>query len=527
MENYEKISIITIFSSLFFKYVSIPYFIIFFLSIVSFACLIYFRGKNYIFIFFLLPPLIFPIFNYTKPLFLENVYNLVIEVGDGEGKVEKINYRNTEKFYILKNKKLEELEGRYLIKFKTDKIKKFYSIEYLEGEILDIKKTFFGKWRDFIKDRIRNTDYSYDLEAFSYGVGIGNKNYITEEMKGLFQRTGASHLLAVSGMHFGIVIAVFLFIFSRLSFSYRVKYVCTLIGITFFFLIVSGSPSVWRAYIMGVIFLLSKLFFEKNDNKKSFSISLIFMLIMNYTLVSNIAFQMSFLAIFAIFYLFERSGNDYLDIILCSFFIQIALSPVFIYYFNNLPIFAFLTNILVVFIGSITIFMIYINIFISFFHLEFIIKNLVELSFDIMHIFIKFLDNIPYLIVELRHSISIYFLIALFLALFLYPFIYKKNRIYYLPYFILMLALYFKEPYIIIDKNDYIYFPKEKILVINGIMGNIEKKELISNYKTFYIFSPYEVKNDKYISIKKEDKVRIGNISLEYEKSKIIYKRVH
>jgi hypothetical protein len=90
-----------------------------------------------------------------------------------------------------------------------------------------------------------------------------------------------------------------------------------------------------------------------------------------------------------------------------------------------------------------------------------------------------------------------------------------------------MLALYFKEPYIIIDKNDYIYFPKEKILVINGIMGNIEKKELISNYKTFYIFSPYEVKNDKYISIKKEDKVRIGNISLEYEKSKIIYKRVH
>lgn len=526
MENYEKVSLITILSAIFFKYIHPPYFIVFFMFAAFLFCVIYREGRNYIFIFFFIPPLVYPFFNYTKPLFLGSEYNFVLRVEDGQGRLAKINSKNTDKLYIVKNKEFEGLEGRYFVKFKVDDIKNFYLIDYLDGEILELKKTFFGKLESRLKNKIRNSDYDYDLEAFAYGVVIGDRKYISEEMNDLFKRTGASHLLAVSGLHFGIVIAVCLFIFSRFSFSYRVKYIYTLLCITFFFMIVAGSPSVWRAYIMGVLFLLSKIFFEKNDNKKSLAISLTAILIMNYSLLFSIAFQMSYLALFAILYLFERSGNDYIDTVSCSFFIQLALSPIFIYYFHTFPLLAFLTNIIVVFIGSISIFMIYINLFLSFFHLDFIIENIVEFVFNLMYVFIKFVDNIPYLIIELGHSVSVLFLLSLFLVLFLYPFINRKYRKFYIPYLLLMFIWYFKEPYAVLENKNYIYFHEEKTLIINQIMTVSERNQLMEKYKVSYIFSPYKIESDKYIFINEGDKVNIGNINIELIKNKIIYERL-
>lgn len=526
MENYEKIAFITILSALFFKYIHPPYFLLFFLFSILLLYVVYSRGRNYIFLFFLIPPLVYPVFNYTKPLFCGSEYNFSLRVEEGEGRVIKIDSRNTEKLYILKNRQFEGLEGKYSVRLRVEDVRQFYSVYYIEGDIVELKKTFFGRVEDILKNKISATNYDYNLEAFVYGVAIGDKKYISEEMNALFRRTGSSHLLAVSGLHFGIIMALCLFIFSRLSFSYRVKYICTLLCITLFSMIVSGSPSVWRAYIMGALFLLSKIFFEKNSNRKSLALSLIVILIINYYLLFSLAFQMSYLALFAIFYLFERSGNDYIDTVSCSFFIQLALSPVFIYYFHTFPLLAFLTNIIVVFIGSISIFIIYINIFLSFFHLDFIIKNLVEFIFNLMYVFIKFLDKLPYLIIELGHSVSALFFIALFLALFLYPFINKKHRKYYLPYFLLMLFLYFREPYAIIENKNYIYFPEVKTLVINEIMTGSQKDELMEKYAASYIFSPYKVDSDKYIFINEGDMVNIGNINIKLIKNKIIYERL-
>ena len=526
MENYEKVSLITILSAFFFKYIHPPYFILFFIFAIFLLYILYSGRRNYMVLFFLIPPLVYPLFNYTKPLLSGSEYSFVLRVEDGEGRVGRINSKNTEKLYILKDTKFQDLEGRYFVKFKVDAINEFYSIFYLDGEILELKKTFFGEMEGILKNKIRNTNYEYNLEAFAYGVVAGDRKYISEEMNDLFKKTGASHLLAVSGLHFGIVMALCLFIFSRLSFSYRVKYVCTLIGITLFFLIVSGSPSVWRAYIMGALFLLSKIFFEKNNNKKSLALSLTFILIINYYMLFSIAFQMSYLALFAIFYLFERSGNDYIDTVSCSFFIQMALSPIFIYYFHNFPVFAFLTNIIVVFIGSITIFSIYINLFVSFFHLEFIFKNLVEFTFNLMYVFIKTIDKLPYLIIELRHSVSLFFFALLFLALFIYPLTGKNYRKYYLLYLLIMVFLYQKEPYGIIETKNYTYFPKEKALIINEIMTTSDKNKLMEKYETAYVFSPYKLDNDKYIFINEGDRVHIGNIDIELIKNKIVYERL-
>ena len=67
----------------------------------------------------------------------------------------------------------------------------------------------------------------------------------------------------MSGLHIGLVIAIFYFIFKKSIRNKRLIEILLLVSITLYYLSVKESPSFTRAYIMAVVYLLGKLFYEK------------------------------------------------------------------------------------------------------------------------------------------------------------------------------------------------------------------------------------------------------------------------
>lgn len=481
MEKFEKIALIVLSSTLLFSYFTLSYTLIIFSAIISIIfCLI--KGKKIIYLlFFFLPPLLNPIFNYTKEINYNEKYKFYVEINNDKGKVAKVGYRSIGDNYYIDLGEKSYKNGRYSVNYQVEEIKSYYNSKSLSGTILDIKSSFFDYLARGIRKRVEGLNFDIDLESFIYGVVLGDKSRISEELNELFRDTSTSHLLAISGLHMGIVLGFLLGILAIFPIGYQKRYLITLIILSIYVFIIGFSPSVQRAYIMSVIFLLSKIFFDKSESKKSFCIALIISLSLNMSLVKDIAFQMSYIALYSILYIYKEGNNKVFNMIKLSFLIQLCLSPIFIYYFNTLAIGTFITNIFAVFWGSILILFIYFNILLEFIYLGFLLKPFSQFLYDVLIVFLKVADKIPYMTIELMRQVPYYMYFISIILILSYPFV-KEKKIFLVSFIII--PLYFTFSYRIVVEDDYIYFPREKIYVVKDKINYITKG---IKYKAKYI----------------------------------------
>ena len=126
---------------------------------------------------------------------------------------------------------------------------------------------FFNKYRNSIRKIIENTGYSYEVEAFVKAIVLGERGELSQELEENYRKVGATHVLSISGLHISIVIIGFIAILHYFSFNYRLKYILTLIILTFYVAILGNNPAILRSYIMGAIYLLSKIFYYISKSK--------------------------------------------------------------------------------------------------------------------------------------------------------------------------------------------------------------------------------------------------------------------
>lgn len=88
-----------------------------------------------------------------------------------------------------------------------------------------------------------------------------------------FQRVGASHLMALSGLHLGILVASLHFVLRSLCVHRRVRLVCS-VFFALFFLFLCGAPlSLLRAFCMMVFACLAELFSRRQNSVQSLFLS--------------------------------------------------------------------------------------------------------------------------------------------------------------------------------------------------------------------------------------------------------------
>jgi|GEM_PF-4705688 len=526
MKVYEKIALITIISSLTYSQIKIPFILNLSIFLLVFLYVYIVDKSKYFLLFFLSLGLFYPVFNKFEDLQLNKIYDLRVNVIEGRGEIAGTKYKNINKKYYISDNILKNLEGQYVLRIRIEELNEYYNNYYVKGEVLRVEDTLSNKFINNIKKQIEKTNYNIDLEAFAFGVVLADRSKISSAVMNLFKTTGSAHLLAISGLHIGLVTGIFIFIFSFLPISYKFRYILSLIILSFYVYILAYSPSIQRAYIMAFIFLLSKIFLDKSDNKKSLAIALIISLNLNYYLIHNIAFQMSYLALFAILYVFRKSKNPYLDLLSFSFFIQVCLSPIFIYYFYNLPILAFISNIFAVFIGSILIMLIYINVFLAYINLSFLLRYLLEFIYDVLIVFLNFVENINYMSIDLNRQVPNFIFILLIIGILLIPKFQNFKKYYILGIISLMFLIYPIFPYRIIENNEYVYFPKYKTIVLKEFVPKDDLTKLNKKYNFKNIISKENMEGDnaEVYLITKDKSLLIDKVEVYIDKNKINYR---
>ncbi|MGI6722706.1 MAG: DNA internalization-related competence protein ComEC/Rec2 [Anaerovoracaceae bacterium] len=187
---------------------------------------------------------------------------------------------------------------------------------------------------------------------------FGDKSGLEEKLYEDFQKNGTAHILAVSGLHVGMVYGLFCGILGgrrRLSTNFII---IMMLGL--YAALAGFSPSVVRAVIMIVMHMISRLAHYRYDLMTAAALTALLMLVYNPYQIFGLGFQLSFLAIFtlaAVMPVFAAMPLPPLfrSVLLPVLAIQAGMAPYTAYVFNYFSLGAFAANIPVIFLAGIVV----------------------------------------------------------------------------------------------------------------------------------------------------------------------------
>ncbi|MFH1096744.1 MAG: ComEC/Rec2 family competence protein [Candidatus Desantisbacteria bacterium] len=140
--------------------------------------------------------------------------------------------------------------------------------------------------------------------SFLDGVILGNRTSLPKNIQKWFADTGTLHILAVSGMNVALVVITFFFFFRLFGINKRLAYLLNIPVVIIFCLVTGCVPSVMRASLMAIIFLVSRNLLERDiDIYHVIGLAALICLVPCPQMLFDISFQLSFLAVLGIIYL--------------------------------------------------------------------------------------------------------------------------------------------------------------------------------------------------------------------------------
>ncbi|MDR0682901.1 MAG: ComEC/Rec2 family competence protein [Dysgonamonadaceae bacterium] len=307
--------------------------------------------------------------------------------------------------------------------------------------------------RRILLDRLQKIIPDHSTYSIASALMFGYKDELDKDLQQSFANIGASHVLAVSGLHFAIVFGMVYFMLSFLGNSLEGRLIKQLVvfPLLWGFAFITGfSPSVVRAALMLTVWGIGNAFFYKSFTLNTVAIAAFFMLLFNPLYLFDVGFQLSFMAVVSIIlvnpYLnrLYESKNPMIKYVweLCcvSVSVQTGVLPVSAYYFHQISLLFLITNLCVIPLVTILLFLIPFSLL-----FDALFGNIPALMYPLnkgLELFlstVRFLDEIPYGSI---HSIDINFreMTVWFIAMILILLIFIKKRIFYL-YLLLILIV--------------------------------------------------------------------------------------
>lgn len=191
---------------------------------------------------------------------------------------------------------------------------------------------------------------------------LGYKDDLTEEIRDAYAGTGAMHILAVSGLHVGMIYLAVRFLLGLFPLrSARWRLLSTLLqlaAVWSFALVTGASPSVQRAATMFSFFILGQLFHRHTNIYNTLAASAFFLILVDPFVTRSVGFQLSYLAVLGIvyfqprlyrlWYIPMRAGDYCWQLTTVSIAAQLGTLPLTIYYFHQFPVYFWLSGLVVV-----------------------------------------------------------------------------------------------------------------------------------------------------------------------------------
>jgi competence protein ComEC len=226
---------------------------------------------------------------------------------------------------------------------------------------LDRSKTYFLEQRARLLDRLSDHGVDGSVYAVVAAMALGDKSQLTKDLKDTYAVTGASHILALSGLHLGIIYTLLSLLLSHRRWQV-VSQVVIIVCIWLYVFLVGMSASVVRSAVMVTVYALLSLGHRDKLSVNTLAFAAIVMLLFNPLSLFDVGFQLSFMAVLAIllFYpLFENLWSQpfLLDhrvfrwlwtMLAVSCAAQIGVAPLIAYYFGRFSCYFLLANLVVV-----------------------------------------------------------------------------------------------------------------------------------------------------------------------------------
>ena len=220
---------------------------------------------------------------------------------------------------------------------------------------------FANDARQFLLSSLKTNGIEGDQYAIASALILGSKDELDFDVKQAYATAGAMHVLAVSGLHVGIIFLILNTLLSILDTSKEgrlVKAIILLIVLWSYALLTGLSPSVLRAATMFSFVIMGTVLNRKASIYNTLAASAFFLLLINPNLLFEVGFQLSYIAVLGIVYLqpliYKRIYTKWwlLDkiwaITAVSIAAQIATLPLTLYYFNQFPVYFMLSNLIVI-----------------------------------------------------------------------------------------------------------------------------------------------------------------------------------
>ncbi|MBM3256195.1 MAG: DUF4131 domain-containing protein [Candidatus Moranbacteria bacterium] len=200
-------------------------------------------------------------------------------------------------------------------------------------------------FRERIRDSL-NTGLPEPDSAILNAMVIGDQSGISQKQRTMFSQTGVVHILSVSGAHITLFLAILVFILNKIFSRRKIIFFFAASGIAFYIILTGAPDCAVRSGMMGVLAFSALISGRLADFKNLFWLSMAFLLLMDpYSLIADIGFQLSYLAVFGMVYVFPlidkalvwgREGLFWkgIRIVLLSTSVSLAVSPLILYYFG-------------------------------------------------------------------------------------------------------------------------------------------------------------------------------------------------
>ncbi len=193
---------------------------------------------------------------------------------------------------------------------------------------------------------------------FTKALVLGDKTELDSKIKDAFSKAGVIHILAISGLHVGIVYLIFGGILGIVFFNYKFRIIKSILVLLLLWLFVGftgASDSALRAATMFSCYEFSRLLLRHQHPLNVLFLSIFILVFINPLIIFSIGFQLSIIAVGSIiiglpaWYNLWKPKNrislllwSVMGVSLCA---QIGLLPLSIYYFHQIPGLFLLANI--------------------------------------------------------------------------------------------------------------------------------------------------------------------------------------
>ena len=228
----------------------------------------------------------------------------------------------------------------------------------------------FLEWRSVLLEKYHEWGVGDEAYGVVAAMTLGDKKAIDKDTKETYRVAGASHILALSGLHLMIIYSVITLLVGWMRFR-LLSQVIIVLAIWAFALLTGLSPSVTRSAAMITAYALLSLGYRERMSVNTLAFVAIIMLIISPSMLYDVGFQLSFMTVLSIVLwhpllnglipLHVQQRHHWLSnlwgLITVSTAAQIGTAPLVAYYFGRLPVWFLLSNFIVIPLATVVLYL--------------------------------------------------------------------------------------------------------------------------------------------------------------------------